>query len=262
MRSVIAATAALLSATPLLAADLPPAAPPAPRPPLLSTTPSFSFTGYAWAAALDGRASTLPPLPATNLNLSFGDILENMNVGLMGAAEMRIGRWGFVADAMLSQVTPGGTLPGPYFSSAKARSQTLTLQAGILYRIYSDETFDLDVGAGLRFWNLDNELKIAPGTLNLRIDHSVSQDWLDPVIAARMSARLGGPWSLTLSGDIGGFDIASRLTWQAIGTINYQWNENWVFRAGYRALYVDYRKGDFLYDTTMHGPLVAATYRF
>jgi hypothetical protein len=260
LRSVIAAAVVLLTSAPLLAADLVPVPPP--QPTLLSTGPSFSFTGYAWAAALDGRASTLPPLPAANLDLSFGDILKNMNVGLMGAAEMRIGRWGFLADAMLSQVTPDGSLPGPYFSSAKVRSQTLTLQIGILYRIYTDETFDLDVGAGLRFWNLDSELKIAPGSLNLRIHHSDSANWLDPVIAARMTARLGGPWSVTLAGDIGGFDFASRLTWQALGTVNYQWNDNWVFRAGYRALYVDYRKGNFLYDTTMHGPIIAATYRF
>jgi hypothetical protein len=259
LKSVIAAATVLLSSAPLLAADLA-SAPPLPA--LLSNGPSFSFTGYAWTAALDGRASTLPPLPAANLNLSFGDILKNMNVGLMGAAEMRIGRWGFLADAMLSQVTPGGSLPGPYFSSAKVRSQTLTLQTGVLYRIYADETFDLDVGAGLRFWNLDNELKIAPGSLNLRIDHSVSENWLDPVVAARMTARLGGPWSLTLAGDIGGFNLASRLTWQALGTVNYQWDDNWVFRAGYRALYVDYRKGDLLYETTMHGPVIAATYRF
>ena len=73
----------------------------------------------AWTSAGSVMSRPLisrPPLPAANLNLSFGDLLKNMNVGLMGAAEMRIGRWGFLADAMLSQVTPGGSLPGPYFS--------------------------------------------------------------------------------------------------------------------------------------------------
>jgi len=63
-------------------------------------------------------------------------------------------------------------------------------------------------------------------------------------------------------GDVGGFAAGSRLTWQALGTVNYQLNDNWVFHAGYRALHVDYRKGGFLYDTTMHGPLLAASYRF
>ena len=142
------------------------------------------------------------------------------------------------------------------------RSQTLTLQATALYRLYSDATFDVDLGAGLRFWNLDNRLKIGPGILNLAIEHSEAENWLDPVLAARLIARLGGPWSVTLIGDVGGFDVGSRLTWQALGTVNYRWDESWTFHAGYRALHVDYRSGRFLYDTTMHGPILAATYRF
>ncbi|MET4635776.1 hypothetical protein [Kaistia defluvii] len=259
MRSALAVAAFLLTCASPLAADL---ASKPPVPPLPSVGPSFSFTGYGWASAIDGRGSTLPPLPAADLDLSFGDILKNMNGALMGSAEMRMGNWSFLADAMFSQVTPGGSLPGPYFSSAEVRTRTLTLQSGVLYRLHSDETFDLDVGAGLRFWNLDNELKISPGSLNREIDYSHSENWLDPVVAARMTARLSGPWSVTVAGDIGGFDIGSKLTWQAVGTVNYQWNQNWEFRTGYRALYVDYRKDDFLYDTTMHGPILAATYRF
>jgi opacity protein-like surface antigen len=266
LRFVIAAAAILLNSVPLLAADLVPVAVPVPspksKPTIESSGPSFAVTGYLWASALNGRSSTLPPLPATDIDLSFGDILKNMNGAMMGAAEMRLGRWGFVTDAMFSQVTAGGALPGPYFSSAKVRSQTLTLQASVLYRLYADERFDLDVGAGFRFWNLDNRLTIQPGSLNLQINHSESENWFDPVISARMITRLGGPWSVTLAGDIGGFDAGARLTWQALGTVNYQWNDNWRFQAGYRALYVDYRKGDFFYDTTMHGPIIAATYRF
>lgn len=251
----------LFAGLPVHATDLPPAAT-APPSPVQSIGPSFSFTGYGWASALHGRASTLPPLPAADVDLSFGDILEDFNGGLMGVAEMRIGNWGFIADAMFTQVTSGATLPGPYFSSVNLRSQTLTLQASILYRLYSDAAFDLDLGAGLRFWNLDNRLKIGRGALNLAIEHSEAESWLDPVVVARLIARVGGPWSVTLIGDVGGFDAGSRLTWQVVGTANYRWRENWTLHAGYRALHVDYRNGPFFYDTTMHGPILAATYRF
>lgn len=261
MKRILAVSAILACSLPAAAADLAPAVK-APSSFAPVVAPSFSFTGYGWASALHGRASTLPPLPAAKVDLSFGDILKDFNGGLMGVAEMRMGNWGFIADAMLSQVTSGAALPGPYFSSVKLRSQTLTLQATVLYRLYSDASFDVDLGAGLRFWNLDNRLTIGPGALNLAIQHSEGESWLDPVVAARLVARLGGPWSVTLMGDVGGFDAGSRLTWQALGTVNYQWNENWLFHAGYRALHVDYRKGRFLYGTTMHGPILAATYRF
>ncbi|UFX43945.1 hypothetical protein HAP47_0032810 [Bradyrhizobium sp. 41S5] len=106
MRFVIAAATILLTSVPLLAAGLVPL--PSPKPTIESSGPSFAVTGYLWASALNGRSSTLPPLPATDIDLSFGDILKNMNGAMMGAAEMRLGRWGFVTDAMFSQVTAGG----------------------------------------------------------------------------------------------------------------------------------------------------------
>ncbi|WP_186420343.1 hypothetical protein [Bosea sp. CS1GBMeth4] len=261
MKLIVAVTAVLIGGSPAAAADVPPAAnQPSPLAP--ASGPSFSFTGYGWASALHGRASTLPPLPAAKVDLSFGDILKDFNGGVMGVAEMRLGNWGLIADVMVSQMTSGATLPGPFFSTVKLRSQTVTIQASALYRVHSDATFDIDLGAGLRFWNLDNRLTIGPGALNLALTHSEAESWLDPVLAGRLIARLGGPWSVTLIGDVGGFDAGSRLTWQALGTVNYRWNESWTLHAGYRALHVDYRKGRFLYDTTMHGPILAASYRF
>jgi hypothetical protein len=52
------------------------------------------------------------------------------------------------------------------------------------------------------------------------------------------------------------------LTYQLLGTVNYQWNEHLALRAGYRLLSVDYKKGNFLYDVKEHGPILAFTYRF
>jgi opacity protein-like surface antigen len=142
------------------------------------------------------------------------------------------------------------------------RSQSATIQASALYRAYTDANISLDVGGGIRFWNLNNKLEIQPGLANLYIDHRQTEMWVDPTLGARLGLKLGGPWSLTLAGDIGGFGVGSRFSWQAMSTVNYAWNENWTLKAGYRALHVDYRNDGFLYDVTMHGPAIAATYRF
>lgn len=224
--------------------------------------PRFSVTSYIWATAIDGRSATLPPLPAADINLHFRDVLKELNGALMASAEMQIERWSFLVDAQFSQVTTGGNLPGPFFSALKLRSQTTTLQGSVFHRVYEDTVFALDVGGGVRFWNLDTKLEILPGLAKLRIDHSQSQMWADPIIDARLGVTLGGPWSLTVAGDIGGFVAGSRLTWQGLGSVNYAWNENLTLKAGYRALHVDYRNGGFSYDVTQHGPAVAATYRF
>jgi opacity protein-like surface antigen len=245
---------------PVLASDLrQPAAPPGP---VLASAPSFSVTSYIWATAIDGRSATLPPLPPADINLRFRDVLKELNGAMMASAEMRIERWSVLVDGQFSQVTTGGNLPGPFFSALKLRSQTTTLQGSVFYRVYEDTVLALDVGAGVRFWNLDTKLEILPGLANLRIDHRQSQMWADPILGARLGVKLDGPWSLTVAGDIGGFSAGSRLTWQALGSVNYAWSENLTLKAGYRALHVDYRSGSFSYDVTQHGPVVAATYRF
>lgn len=251
-------------ASPLMAADLaaPVPLPAAPPPATTSDTPVFLATVYLWGSALSGTTSTLPPLPATDINLSFGDILKDLDGAIMGAAEMRIGRWSIIGDVMFSQVSPGGTLPGPFATGVEVRSRSLTLQADVLYRLFESPNVDFDAGVGLRYWNLNNRLSIEPGLFPVGLTYSQSENWVDPLLAGRISARLGGPWSLTLVGDVGGFDVGSRVTWQAIGTVNYRWNENLSLRAGYRALGVDYQKGNFLYDVVMQGPILGASYRF
>ncbi len=236
--------------------------PAAPAAPVLASPPSFFVTSYIWATAIDGRSATLPPLPPADINLRFRDVLKQLNGAMMASAEMRIERWSVLVDGQFSQVTTGGNLPGPFFSALKLRSQTMTLQGSAFYRVYEDTVLALDVGAGVRFWNLDTKLEILPGLANLRIDHRQSQMWADPILGARLGVKLGGPWSLTVAGDVGGFGVGSRLTLQALGSVNYAWSENLTLKAGYRALHVDYRSGGFLYEVTQHGPAVAATYRF
>ncbi|WP_371346263.1 hypothetical protein [Ancylobacter sp. IITR112] len=258
-----AAALVALAHSPAQAADVDAVVPAVrlPDPVATSDMPMFSATLYLWASALKGTSSTLPPLPAVDIDLRFRDILQDLNGAVMGAGEMRVGRWGFLADLMFTQVTPTGALPGPYGAEVEVRSRSLTLQGDVLYRLYESDMLDLDAGAGLRFWHLDNRLTVAPGLPSV-LEYAQSESWVDPVIAGRAIARLGGPWSLTLVGDIGGFDVGSSLTWQAIATVNYQWSDQLALRAGYRALSVDYQSGAFLYDVLMQGPILGVTYRF
>ena len=174
---------------------------------------------------------------------------------------MRYGRWSVLTDVMFSQLSPGATLPGG--TPVDLKTRTVTLEGDVLYRVYSNATVDFDLGAGLRNWNLDNRLRIGPTALIPGgVDDDVSQDWIDPVVAARAIVRVSGPWSITAIGDIGGFDVGSKFTYQVLGLVNYDWSKSWTFHAGYRLLSVDYENGDFLYDVRQQGPILAATYRF
>ena len=99
-------------------------------PPLVIEGPTFSFTAYFWAPSISGRTSTLPPLPAVDIDESFTDVIKDFDGGIMGSAELRLGRWGVLTDLMWSQVSPGGTLPGG--ASVGLRSRSLTVQANLL----------------------------------------------------------------------------------------------------------------------------------
>jgi hypothetical protein len=218
-------------------------------------------TGYLFASALDGRSSTTPNLPVADVDLSFGDVLEDLDFGLMTAIELRRGPWSFIGDLMYSKVSPGGTLPRPVAVSAELEQKSLTLQGSVLYRVQDSARIDVDLGAGLRYWSVDSGGVIAPGA-PFSIGFSHRESWLDPVVIARMKADLGGNWSVTLAGDVGGSGGSSDLTWQVLATVNYQMNDRFSLRTGYRVLSVDYEDEGYLYDMTMRGPVLGVSMRF
>jgi hypothetical protein len=75
-----------------------------------------------------------------------------------------------------------------------------------------------------------------------------------------LSPRFG----VTAYADVGGFNTGSRLTWQAIGSLDYDLT-NWAtLRTGWRYLKVDKWNagGSVGLDLGFNGPFFAATFRF
>ena len=215
-------------------------------------------TGYLFGSAIKGQASSTPALPPANIDLSFSDVLKDLDFGFMTAIEVRRGRWGFVGDLMYSNVSPSATVPTPIPLTGSLDQKSLTLQGNALYRVHEADGLNIDLGAGLRYWNIKNVGTLDPGALGF----SYRETWIDPVLVARMTARIDGPWSVTLAGDVGGSGGGSDLTWQLLGTVNYQKSDRFTFRAGYRVLSVDYDQDGFNYDVTMRGPVIGASISF
>jgi hypothetical protein len=70
--------------------------------------PTFSYTAYFWVAGPTGRSSTLPPLPATDVDVTFVDAIKDFDGGIVGAGEISYGRWHFLTDITVSQASPDG----------------------------------------------------------------------------------------------------------------------------------------------------------
>ena len=63
-------------------------------------------------------------------------------------------------------------------------------------------------------------------------------------------------------GDVGGFGAGSDISYSGYGLVKYAFSPGKEGIAGYKALYQDYKEGDFEWDVTWHGPLVGVSWTF
>lgn len=248
--------------------------------PSASETPGweFSFAPYLWMAGLEGSAGA--DGVSTDIDVSFSDIWDDLDVGVLGAFEAKHGRYSLTTNVIYMKLSPegsqpvGGVLPGASPGSFDVR---VTSQMGIFelrpsYEVLSFPLFGatderriaLDLGPGARIVWLDNHLhvKLEPGAplgpFSRRFDEST--DWVDFLATARVRAQLTEKLGLVVSGDYGGFDIgsSSHRTWSLAGFLSYRLGESWDLIGGWRTLEIDRE----IADVTMEGPLVGAAYHF
>ena len=225
----------------------------------------YKVTPYAWLLAIEGH--TRVKGIKVDLDVSFSDILDEINYGVMVEAEARKGRLGFTANVLYANLGNTRSL-GPIRIDPDINQLWASLVG--YYRL---GPWDLDSKAGtdgphlivdpyagIRYTYLDVDVDFSPGP-----DLSSDQDWVDPIIGLRTIWQLSPRWSVVALGDIGGFGVGSDFQWQATGLAAYRFSlfgdEDAKFLAGYRALYQDYSTGSgaskFEWDATLHGPILA-----
>ena len=68
--------------------------------------------------------------------------------------------------------------------------------------------------------DLGNELSFS-GT-NANLSGNESKSWVDPFVGAQLNVALSDHWWFDLHGDVGGFDVGSKLAWQAFADVGYR----------------------------------------
>ena len=89
--------------------------------------------------------------------------------------------------------------------------------------------------------------------------HDVQQ-WVDGLLGARYRGRLGARWPVRILGDVG--TGGSSFTWEAVGTLGFEFAPCCAVNGGYRYLHYDYERGDNSENLGMGGPVVGLTFRF
>ena len=270
MAQLVLALALLLSPLAVSAADLPSwnEGPARPTPDRWTVTAA----PYLWAARLDGDAKVRGI--KADVDVSFQDTLEKLNVAGMALIEARKGRFGFAVNPLFVR-TQSDAESGPL--AADNTTDIATMGASLFYW-----AVELDLGRNGR--GDPQSLAIEPlvgarlnylrGEIDTRLDAfgrsarrqvDESQTWVDPIVGVNAILRLSEHWGVRSEADIGGFGVGSDLTWNAQAVVTYGftvWGYDAFAAAGYRALYWDYKDGGFEWDVTMSGPMLGAGVRF
>lgn len=217
----------------------------------------FAFTPYLWATSQKGEASFkgIPPQP---IELSFGDIWENLDFAALGTFEAHNGRWGVATDLVFMNL--GATIPVEVLGQRDlgVDSRQFVFEATALYRVHRGAPRDgmrsfVDLLAGARY----NKVRAGIET-SLIPDTERSFDWVDGVAGARFQAPLAEKVAIGGRADIAGF--GSDLTWQVQADLRVRLSRHWGLAGGYRYIDIDYDKGEGrdrkLWDMVNKGPFL------
>jgi opacity protein-like surface antigen len=231
---------------------------------------SFAFTPYLWGAAMEGSVGA-GALPTINIDMSFSDILDHLDAGLMGAFEARKGRWGILLDAIYMKIedsatasrTGAGPIGATVSASALLEVRQTTYAAALAYRL-TEGRAPLDVVGGVRYLRIEAEARIDASFFaqSGSVQRSAKKSWGDPYVGLRLQQPFAERWTLATYGDIGSFGISSDFTWQALLGVEYEFSKTIAAKAGYRYIDVDYDKDGFAFDMAYSGLYFGLGIRF
>jgi hypothetical protein len=223
-----------------------------------ATREGFSLTPYLWMSSLDGRVGVGPL--ATNVDLSFGDILKKLKFGIMGTGAYRHGHWVLLADGVYVSL---GDATAVAFRADTGRFD-LTQHETIIqpmggYTVHGD-AWAVDILIGLRYWNLNTVLDVDRTRRNTTTRRELGRNWVDALGGAAAHWRVIEKVTVTAGADGGGG--GSRDSWHVYGAVGVDAWRNVSLGAAYRALWVNYDRNNYLFDTDTKGFLLDATFHF
>ncbi len=219
----------------------------------------FQITPYLWLAGIGGDVTT-PRGLSGSFSQSIGDVLGNLDGGLMLLGEVRYRRWHLLADFDYARLTTDASRSGPILGqgSLDTREYLGTLDAG--YRFFDLDRLKLDGFIGVRAMSINNNLSFSGGLLPPRSDSS-GDTWADPLLGIRAIVPIGAGFFANAYGDVGGGPNGD-LTWQLYGGLGYSFNKTIAAYVGYRYLAINHDVNGFSFDIGQQGPLIGVGLRF
>jgi hypothetical protein len=203
-------------------------------------------------------------LPDTDVDANPGDVFSRLKMGAIVYFEMANDKWALSSDLTYMNLDQDAK-PGTVISSGNANLKQLLWEVAALRRLLPW----LEAGIGGRLnsvkTSLDLVTKNIGGSPTSR-SKSLSETWYDPILIARIKSSVDKKFIYQFRGDLGGFGIGSRFTWQIQAYAGYRFSKLFQLTAGYKIISVDYQKGNddsrFLYDLDTFGPVIRLGFNF
>lgn len=204
----------------------------------------FAITPYFWFSGLEGTVS-MKGLAEVPVEASFGDIWDNLDIGLLGRFEGRRNRVGFAVDSSYLDLGVSVAQDRPLLGQLglEADVRSLISEGLVSYRAVAGSAERgawLDVFGGVRYVGTRSQLKgRAPDGSDLATTKQTI-DWVDGLVGARFRVPLGSRLGLHGRADLAG--LGSDFSWNLQGGLDVPLGRRWALGAGYRHLDVDYDK--------------------
>lgn len=223
----------------------------------------FEASAYLWGASIGGDTAT-----GGEIDISFTDIINNLDMALMGHLNATKDKWKLSADVIYLDVSATNgddrltARPGLSASSeSKLSMKAWILTPGVNYEVLGDDQWTLYGMAGARFLSLDIGVKTDTESVlgGRTVKTSDSGSVWDGIVGLNGRINLSDNWTLQYYGDIG--TGQSDLTWQAYAGVAYRFK--YVDAVlGYRYLKWNFDETASLDNLELKGPLAGVTYRF
>ena len=209
---------------------------------------TFTATPYAWVTLMNG--STTVKGRTADVNVDFNDLMDLVRrseipkdlMAFMGYFEARDGRLSLFADVVYLKIGLDASMERS--RGVDALNAAVGASAGLKYQMVIAEMAAayevahwgstsvpgsgtaIDVFGGARGWWQSADASVsASGTINIgdltrnadgTLTASGSANWVDPLVGLRLRHQFSPGWNFVASGDVGGFGVGSKFSWQAL----------------------------------------------
>lgn len=239
---------------------------------------------YLWMSGLNGDLGV--GNTSADLDVSFGDIWDNIDVGAQLHFEFWWKKWIlFIDPSYVKLSTSNSQTNEPGSTRARSEVKQFYLEFAGGYRVaeiplssspkstngHAWPQLNIDLYGGGRIYSLDTKIKITQDTPDGPIRQTFNRDksWFDFIVGTRLLFNLTESLLFSAKTDVGGFGLgfSSDISWNLVTNIGYElpwWGVTPYI--GYRVLYIDYQDGSgdnrFVYDVWQTGPQIGLGVQF